>query len=136
MSALETNPQELMQRALLAAERLGATPVVLQLDLGTAMQIISALQLACRHPDFNGGARETVEGFARDAQESIGEQAPEIAEFLELGWSEEYDVPIVRGSRCRVCGCTNEMACPGGCHWVEENLCSACAPAAHSIILP
>jgi hypothetical protein len=28
---------------------------------------------------------------------------------------------------CRVCGCTDERACPGGCSWVEEDLCSACA---------
>jgi len=28
---------------------------------------------------------------------------------------------------CRVCGCTDEWACPGGCHWVEPDLCSACA---------
>jgi len=36
------------------------------------------------------------------------------------------DVP-----RCRVCGCTDEHACPGGCSWVEDpeggDLCSACA---------
>ena len=29
--------------------------------------------------------------------------------------------------KCRVCGCTWEQACPGGCYWVEEDLCSACA---------
>ena len=29
--------------------------------------------------------------------------------------------------RCRVCGCTDDCACPGGCHWVEPGLCSACA---------
>jgi hypothetical protein len=33
--------------------------------------------------------------------------------------------------RCRVCGCTDEQACPGGCHWVEDpeggDLCSVCA---------
>ncbi|WP_371380884.1 hypothetical protein [Sporomusa aerivorans] len=29
--------------------------------------------------------------------------------------------------RCRVCGCTDNHACPGGCYWVEEGLCSACA---------
>jgi hypothetical protein len=36
--------------------------------------------------------------------------------------------PRVRpGQRsCRVCGCTNNMAGPGGCHWVEFDLCSAC----------
>ena len=31
---------------------------------------------------------------------------------------------------CRVCGCTDLAACEtadGPCHWVEENLCSACA---------
>ena len=30
--------------------------------------------------------------------------------------------------RCRICGCTDDHACPGGCYWVndEHNLCSAC----------
>lgn len=28
--------------------------------------------------------------------------------------------------KCRVCGCTWDHACPGGCYWVEEDLCSAC----------
>lgn len=27
---------------------------------------------------------------------------------------------------CKVRGCTERNACPGGCWWVEENLCSAC----------
>lgn len=29
--------------------------------------------------------------------------------------------------RCRECGCTEAQACPGGCYWVEEDLCSQCA---------
>lgn len=28
---------------------------------------------------------------------------------------------------CRVCGCTQNNACPGGCSWIEPDLCSACA---------
>jgi ParB/RepB/Spo0J family partition protein len=28
---------------------------------------------------------------------------------------------------CRVCGCTDDDACPDGCEWVEPDLCSACA---------
>jgi len=32
--------------------------------------------------------------------------------------------------KCRVCGCTDIQACPGGCYWVEDNLCSACAEMA------
>ena len=30
------------------------------------------------------------------------------------------------GQRCRVCACTDCEACPGGCWWVEEDLCSSC----------
>lgn len=30
---------------------------------------------------------------------------------------------------CRICGCTDDHACPGGCYWVEPNLCSACSSA-------
>lgn len=29
--------------------------------------------------------------------------------------------------KCRVCGCTEDNACEGGCSWVEDDLCSACA---------
>lgn len=32
---------------------------------------------------------------------------------------------IVRA--CRECGCTDDRSCPGGCSWVELDLCSACA---------
>jgi len=28
---------------------------------------------------------------------------------------------------CRECGCTDDHACPGGCWWVDANLCSRCA---------
>lgn len=28
--------------------------------------------------------------------------------------------------RCRLCGCTEDHACEGGCSWVAEDLCSAC----------
>jgi len=29
-------------------------------------------------------------------------------------------------TKCRVCGCTWDNACPGGCYWVESNLCNRC----------
>lgn len=31
---------------------------------------------------------------------------------------------------CRVCGCVDALACPGGCSWAdaENTLCSACVP--------
>jgi hypothetical protein len=31
---------------------------------------------------------------------------------------------------CKYCGCTQERACIGGCHWIDEerSVCSACLP--------
>lgn len=34
--------------------------------------------------------------------------------------------PRPRDAHCRVCGCTDALACPGGCWWVEPDLCSSC----------
>ena len=39
---------------------------------------------------------------------------------LEHLCQEEY------GPACRVCGCTQNNACPDGCWWVEPDLCSSC----------
>jgi hypothetical protein len=30
--------------------------------------------------------------------------------------------------KCEFCGCTDEMACPEGCYWFAEKVCSSCAP--------
>jgi hypothetical protein len=38
--------------------------------------------------------------------------------------------------QCRVCGCTDDQACPGGCHWVAKNLCSECAESGKQIDRP
>lgn len=52
---------------------------------------------------------------------------PELAQSaLDAVW---VDIP----SYCRLCGCVDERACPGGCRWVEDpeglgDLCSACLP--------
>lgn len=44
-------------------------------------------------------------------------------------WFEDWE------RACRICGCTGVHACPEipfgePCHWVAEDLCSACAPVA------
>jgi protein gp37 len=44
--------------------------------------------------------------------------------FLFKQWGEWRD--IEDGQACRVCGCTWNFACPGGCSWIETDLCSAC----------
>jgi hypothetical protein len=29
--------------------------------------------------------------------------------------------------QCRICGCTDDEACPGGCSWSQPEICSTCA---------
>ncbi len=38
--------------------------------------------------------------------------------------------PKPKERKCRVCGCTNERGCPGGCWWVGPDLCSSCVEEA------
>ena len=38
------------------------------------------------------------------------------------------EAPDTSARRCRKCGCTDDRACPGGCWWVAEDLCSSCDP--------
>ncbi|RCX20900.1 hypothetical protein DFR58_101102 [Anaerobacterium chartisolvens] len=40
--------------------------------------------------------------------------------------AEEYGSEAEEG-KCRVCGCTWNTPCEGGCYWVEDDLCSKCA---------
>ncbi len=35
---------------------------------------------------------------------------------------------------CRICGCTDINACPDGCWWVGDRLCSACSPALETVL--
>lgn len=48
--------------------------------------------------------------------------------LLEVSGAGPLDdiVEEVNERKCRVCGCTWDNACPGGCYWVEEDLCSRC----------
>lgn len=45
--------------------------------------------------------------------------------FFFKQWG-EYIVPEDGAQACRVCGCTWNNACDGGCYWAEEDLCSSC----------
>ncbi len=42
-------------------------------------------------------------------------------------WQKYFQERVGSESVCRICGCTQNNACPGGCSWVEEDLCSCCA---------
>jgi hypothetical protein len=36
---------------------------------------------------------------------------------------------------CRICGCSDDDACEGGCIWVEPDLCNVCADASHNVTM-
>lgn len=42
-------------------------------------------------------------------------------------YARRYQMPDTSAWRCTRCGCTERVACPGGCWWVGKELCSSCA---------
>ncbi len=50
----------------------------------------------------------------------------ESTEETETATPEEAAATAPAARTCRVCGCTDEHACEGGCTWVETDLCSKC----------
>jgi hypothetical protein len=52
--------------------------------------LLSAVQLACRHPGFHGPARELAEQAARKLQNLVG-VSPILAEVAEMGWDPKHD---------------------------------------------
>jgi hypothetical protein len=35
--------------------------------------------------------------------------------------------PVEERRFCKYCGCTDDRACPQGCCWITDDVCSACA---------
>jgi hypothetical protein len=59
-----------------------------------------------------------------DVQQILNAEDLDVAEAARLA-------RIAAGveDACRVCGCSETRACPGGCIWAEADLCSRCARA-------
>lgn len=113
-----------------AVEKQIKPTITLWISFPQAWAVFSALQLASRHTFWTGPSRWLAESFARKL-ESMITPTEAMREVARQGWLPEFDSRItVR--RCRICGCT-EQDCRQcitktgePCHWVEEDLCSAC----------
>lgn len=46
-------------------------------------------------------------------------------ELVRIGQILTYVSIAIRDGRCVLCGCTDLQACPGGCSWVIEGVCSS-----------
>jgi len=53
--------------------------------------------------------------------------AKDVYEIIKEGELEKEEAIFDKDPRfCKVCGCSSDHACPGGCHWVTDDLCSNC----------
>lgn len=53
--------------------------------------LLTAIQLACRHPKFIGPTREVVEPLARDFGNAIAANDSDLRMLFEMGWNPEFD---------------------------------------------
>jgi protein gp37 len=72
--------------------------------------------------ESGAGARPTHPDWARSLRDQCAAAAVPFL-FKQHG---EYVVPEDGAESCRVCGCTWNNACSGGCYWAEPGLCSSC----------
>lgn len=88
-----------------------------------------------RHADLTGARADGAGRPAGDAP-TAGQRTPAGGAHVDVAWPSSVDSEV---PRCRVCGCTEEQACPGGCTWagdvaqlaaglepMDGELCSAC----------
>jgi hypothetical protein len=52
---------------------------------------------------------------------------PALLNLVTRAGHQVLDEHYHRSPRCRACGCTQNVACDGGCSWAEPDLCSSCA---------
>lgn len=60
-------------------------PVVIQMDFTTAWALLGVLQLAFRHPCYNGPSSEVTKGIARALEESVA-LTPALKAVAQKGW--------------------------------------------------
>jgi len=74
---------------------------------------------------------ELIRVFLDSGVDLAGKVPKEILNVGDKDVPEEVDDPLFDEPACRICGCTEDHACEGGCVWVEDpeelgDLCSAC----------
>lgn len=77
---------------------------------------------------INGLAKKIVNGLPENWVDDVIDGQLLVSLSLTEGTIHDLieEVSRIDDPRCRLCGCTDYEACPGGCSWVEDDLCSAC----------
>jgi protein gp37 len=99
---------------------LGAVDLTEYLEFYTGSHIAFGLDWIVAGGESGPDARPSHPDWFRSIRDQcIDHDVP----FFFKQWGEyiEDDQPT-----CRRCGCTQDHACPGGCSWIDGDLCSAC----------
>jgi myosin heavy subunit len=95
-----------------------------QVALGQMLEIAAAAQ-EDKFAGYKNAVEKLFEVFGMKFKQLLVN--PETAPPADKHPQEENEEAGQKVRTCRVCGCTDDNACPGGCSWVEDDLCSACA---------
>lgn len=105
---------------------------------GGAKKLREVVEVLARHGKGKGAGQLLVPGVP----EAGNQQEKGDALRAWLGWCAQHpegvrfnvptehvgvDLKSEAWRKCRECGCTATRACPGGCFWVDIDLCSVCA---------
>ncbi|HVX56955.1 MAG TPA: hypothetical protein VHA37_04435 [Candidatus Saccharimonadales bacterium] len=88
------NKELRLNLADLGALRL-APPVAFQMDAIQGFLLLGALHLVCRHPDFDGMARQVVEALAEGLEKELS-LTPGLQAIILAGRDPKQDVPEPR----------------------------------------
>lgn len=67
------------------------TTIELQMDMLNGWVLVSALQLATRHPEMSGVMKQMLTKLGRGIQGRIAEKYPDAGKLLEKGWHKQFD---------------------------------------------
>lgn len=73
-------------------------PLPIIITIADAWFVVSAIQLAVRHPDLHEPLRDRLRDIAHQFTEPICADHPSAREAIEMGWHEENDDLLDDGS--------------------------------------
>ena len=76
--------------------------------------------------DLNQTAKNLKENSEYDELLILGQENGIDEKRIKQYYDNFDEMLIVDEQKCRICGCTENNACEGGCYWVEDDLCSKC----------
>jgi|SRR5262245_28497248 len=95
---METDMLLNKENSLAALERLHKDPAPVQIKMTKfeLWTLLATVQLACRHPQFQGPSRVIAEGVARQLGESLTRTDLHLRALFEAGWDWDHDEVTMR----------------------------------------